>query len=208
MMPMRGSERRGFTLIELLISISILGVVTSFATANFRAGNRGEELRTASNLTIASIRRVQTMALAGQTQPLCAGGAMAGRLCLTRTDAECGAGSICALTVPRAYGIRYSTVPGENMTVTTFVDLEPSNKRYDAGEALRTEPIAPGAVIEAAAVTPTDAGALDIVFEPPKPRVWFNGSSSVAAATLQLQHSLSGLTKTLNINAVSGRIGE
>lgn len=194
---------------EMLVSMTILAVMTTYATANFRSGQRSDELRIAINQTISVVRRVQTMAISGQTVPICAGGTRSGLLCKTYTNAECGSGGTCGRTVPRAYGIRFSTGATKNQVATVFADLETGNHNvFDNGEDLSTEELAPKGIVTVSAVSPNTGGNLDIVYEPPKPRVWINGSTNVASATVQLRHTITGLTKTLQVNSVSGRIGE
>ncbi len=56
----------GFTIIELLVAISIFIVVTSLVVANFRRGARSDELKIAASGLASTMRRAQTMALAGE----------------------------------------------------------------------------------------------------------------------------------------------
>jgi hypothetical protein len=137
--------------------------------------------------------------------PICGGGADDGKLCMNGITV-CPGGA-CANTVPKGYGVRFSTVDGQNGRSIVFADID-GDKRYDSGEEIRDESLTPTPSVVVGEVSPADAGILDIVFEPPKPRVWYNGTTTSAEALVTLQHSVTGMTKAFSINAVSGRIGE
>jgi len=57
--------KKGFTIIELLVAMSIFIIVTGLVVANFRRGARSDELRIAATGLASTLRRAQTMALAG-----------------------------------------------------------------------------------------------------------------------------------------------
>lgn len=191
-------------MIEMLISLSIFAVVTAFVTANFRAGRQSDEIRMSTQLLATSIRRAQTMAISGQTSPYCQGGTNDKKVCLTGTDAECGGGT-CIRDIPRGYGIRLTTVAPDNRKAILFADID-GDRAYDVGEALRQDNVTPGVFVGVSALNPVSSNALDIVFEPPKPKVWFNNSAAAPIATVTLSHATTGRTKNVTINLISGQI--
>lgn len=58
--------KKGFTIIELLVAISIFIVITGLVVANFRRGARSDELKIAAAGLASTLRKAQTMALAGE----------------------------------------------------------------------------------------------------------------------------------------------
>ena len=57
--------RLGFTLSELLVSISIFALITTAVVANFRAGERADELRLAAEQFASALRELETAAQTG-----------------------------------------------------------------------------------------------------------------------------------------------
>ena len=191
-------------MIEMLISLAIFGVVTAFVTANFRAGRQSDELRMSTQLVGTAIRRAQTMAIAGQTTPYCQGGTNDKGVCPGGTNPECGGGT-CILEVPKGYGIHLTTTGAASKAIL-FADTD-GDKTFSVRETLRTDSITPGPFVVAFGLNPMSAGnALDILFEPPKPKIWFNGSQATGIATITLKHTTSGQTKNVTVNLISGQI--
>lgn len=174
------------------------------AVANFRAGAQGDELRVSARLVGSMIRRVQTQSVAGSTVFFCHLGPEEGRICQGEEDIDCPEG-VCIRDVPKAWGIRISTLGGENREVMVFADTN-GNSRYDDGEAVRYEAISPGPFVYVSSVEPNDLGVLDIVFVPPKPKTRFNDSTLDGIATVTLLHEQSGAQQVVSVNLVSGLV--
>lgn len=200
----RLSSRKGFTMIEMLISLSIFAVVTAFVTANFRAGRQSDELRQSTQLLATAIRRAQTMALTGQTVPYCQGGTNDMKVCPNGTNPECGGGT-CVRDLPKGYGIHLTTVAATAAKAVLFADID-GDKAYDAGEEIRTDTVSPGVFVSVTNLDPVAANVLDVVFVPPQPKIWFNGSTASAVARVTLMHKTTGLTKIVSINQITGQI--
>lgn len=203
MMRQRRAER-GFTLIEMLLSMSIFAIVTAFVTANFRAGRQGDELRLSSQLVATAIRRAQTLAIAGQTVAFCRGGTRDLQTCPSGSSAECGGGT-CVVEVPRGYGIRLSTALADERKVVLFADLD-GDRAFDSGELIRSDTASPGPSVKVSTLSPTSGATLDIVFEPPKPTVYFNGSVATGVASITTQHAATGKTKNVTVNRITGQV--
>lgn len=198
------SSRAGFTMIEMLISLSIFAVITAFVTANFRAGRQSDELRQSTQLLATAIRRAQTMAISGQTVPYCQGGTNDKKVCPNGTSAECGGGT-CVRDLPKGYGIRLTTVAATASKVVLFADID-GDLAYDAGEEIRVDSVTPGPFVSVTSLNPVSSNVLDIVFVPPQPKVWFNGSTASAVASVTLTHRTTGLTKSVSVNQITGQI--
>lgn len=195
---------RGFTLIEMLISLSIFAVVTAMAVANFRAGAQGDELRVSARLVASAVRRAQTQAVAGTSVFYCHGGLNEYKVCQGVGDPGCDGGA-CIKDVPSSWGVRISSLEGENRETITFADTN-GNRRYDDGEAVRRDAISSGPFVDIVSVAPDDLGALDIAFKPPKPRTTFNGSDVDIIATIILEHQSTGTRQSVIMNRVSGLV--
>lgn len=197
---------RGFTLLEILISISVFSVITAFATANFNAGRKGDELRFASQLTASAIRRVQTSASAGEMIGICrdSNTLRDGQTCPGGSDAEC-AGGTCRQEVPLAYGMHLSTADGRKLI--SFADVN-GDHVWQSGEEYRTDSVSPGALVfmSGLQVGSSAVAQLDVVFAPPKPATFFNGMTDEAAASITLTQPQTGATRTVTVNRVTGQV--
>lgn len=197
-------DQRGFTIIDMLVSLTIFGVVTGFLMANFRSGRTADELRIGAQSIGSSFREVQTMAITGKTLPVCRGGSSNLKVCTIGVSTTCPSGT-CAYEVPRGYGLRLSTLTTGASLLTLFADTN-GNRAFDAGEAMNTKPLSTTTRVFVKTLTPVGSNVLDVVFEPPKPTVYFNASTATTLATVQVQHSTSGATRSVTINRVSGQV--
>ncbi len=196
--------KSGFTLIEMLISLSIFAVVTAMAVANFRAGAQGDELRVAARLLASTTRRAQTQSVAGTSVFFCHGGSEEGKVCPSGEDIDCVGGS-CIRDIPDSWGVRISTLDGENRAIAVFADTN-GNRRLDEGEAVRYESLSPGPFVRVVGVEPDDSGVIDIVFTPPKPKIAFNDSEVDGLAIITLEHDHSNAQQTVTVNRISGLV--
>ncbi|MEK9152030.1 MAG: hypothetical protein AAB692_01560, partial [Patescibacteria group bacterium] len=82
------------------------------------------------------------------------------------------------------------------------------NRRYDAGEMISSRGISPTPLVKISFLAPSSGTDLDIVFVPPKPRIYFNDNATTdAVAVITLQQIGTGLTKLVKVNRVSGQVG-
>jgi len=201
------NKRFGFTLVEMLVSLAIFGVITGFVMANLRVGGQGDELRISSQLVASAIRRVQTMAVAGQTVYFCrqTGELVGSKLCPTGQDAECPEGTCAKEIPPGGFGVHFSTAAGSERTIITFADLD-RDYGYDAGEEIRRDSVSSGALVGVSTLQPVTDDQLDIVFAPNAMAVYFNKSTETAIATIVVRHSHTGAAKRVIVNSLSGQI--
>jgi len=195
-------------MIEMIISLGIFAIVTGFVMANFHSGNQGDELRLAAQLVVSTVRRVQTMAVAGQTVHICRDlSGNDGRVCPSGSDTDCPGGSTCVSDVPRGgYGVHFDGSDAGKRTMITFADTN-NDKMFEADEEIRRDNVSPNIYVNVIGLTPAAPGpVLDVIFVPPKPSVLFNGSSDQAAARITIQHQSSMQIRNIDINAVSGQV--
>lgn len=196
-------EHEGFTLIEMLITLGIFSVITGMVMVNFRVGQQGDELRIAGRLVESRIRRAQTAAIAGETIFICKGGTDDKKVCPSGDSADC-AGGTCQRDIPRGYGVHFS--PGTAAgSLIYFADTD-GDRVFQAREEISSYSVTSGAFVTISSISPEQSGMLDIVFVPPKPSVLFNGVTTSAIATVQLQHSTTNATRDVSLNRISGQI--
>jgi len=167
----------GFTLVEMLVVTVIFMMVFVFSYSGLRSNRRLNEFRLAADQLASNIRKVQTMALAG--------------------IADEDLGNI-------AYGIAFATVLPTEYRI--FID-ENSNGDYDPPDEKIVQTITLPEDITIWQLLPNNGGTLAIVFSPPKPTIYINGSTVSGTATIKLQRSnLTGKGGQIIVNRITGRI--
>ncbi len=61
--------RPGFSIIELLVALTIMGVITMMAVANFRGARERQEIKGFAQALVSDLRRAQAMSLNGTKTP-------------------------------------------------------------------------------------------------------------------------------------------
>jgi hypothetical protein len=135
---------------------------------------------------------------------VCHGGANNLKLCTAAGASSCPSGT-CTSEVPRGYGVRLSTMEAGNAVAILFADAN-NDRTFNTGEEIKTRKLSPSSRVTVTAVSPVSAGRLDIVFEPPKPTVQFNGSTATTVASVVITHAVSGASRTVTMNRVSGQV--
>ncbi|OGL75087.1 hypothetical protein A3C96_00615 [Candidatus Uhrbacteria bacterium RIFCSPHIGHO2_02_FULL_60_10] len=205
--PVRSSPlatSHGFTLIEMLISMTIFAVITGFVTANLSQSRSGDELRLSAQLVASSIRRVQSYSLSGQLVKLCADNSGA----CPRGQLDCPGLIACRDDLPKAYGVRFSPIIGNEKRIVFFADQN-ENGIFDDGEEFRTDAISSGRFVTVTSTsigTTALSGALDIVFFPPKSAIKFNGEISETTAKIVLRQPRVARDRTVTVNRISGQV--
>ncbi len=186
---------RGFTLAELLVSMSIFAVLTAVVMVNFRVGERGDELRLGAARLAALIRDAEARASSGVTACVCLTGGPGGPLC--GAGRSCSGGGTATDVVPDGgYGVHIGLGDPE---AVLFADLDAS-RTYTVGEELERERLSPSAGVRA------QASGGDVVFVPPRPEVWINGTQAPTEFSVTLEQLLSGARRALRYNRISRRI--
>ena len=196
-------DHRGYTLIELLITVGIFSMVTGLVMVNFRVGQQGDELRIAGRLVESRIRRAQTAAIAGELIFVCKGGADDLKVCPSGDSADC-VGGTCQRDIPRGYGVHFS--PGTDESGLVFFADTDGDRIFQAREEIQRFSVTSGAFVIVSSISPEQNNVLDIVFVPPKPSILFNGGTTSAIATVQLQHTTTNATRDVTLNRISGQV--
>lgn len=199
----KGRASSGFTLVELLVSMGIIGVITGQMLANYRGGQRYSELRFAADILVTQLRSVQTNAIAGRLVGVCTGGVQDGEVCeVTKSPAVACTSGACDKKVPTGYGIRFNT--SEPTSFLVFFDTD-GDALYDVGEELSTQPYISTGVVEF--TSSNEIIPVDIVFEPPFGRIYFNGTpAGPNSVEITLKHKNGPEERHVTINRITGRI--
>lgn len=185
---------RGFTLPEMLVSMSIFAVLTAVVMVNFRVGERGDELRFGAARLASLIRDAEARASSGVSACVCLGGGGSGTLC--SAGRVCPVGTASEVVPAGGYGVHIGL--GDKAAVL-FADLDASHT-LTAGEEIESEQLSASAGVQGQA----DGG--DIVFVPPRPEVWINGSKTPTEYGVTLEQLLSGMRRAVRYNRISRRI--
>lgn len=191
-----------------MVSLAIFAVVTGFTIANFRVGSQSDDLRIGQQLAASAVRRAQTAALGGELVSYCVGGAYDNKICPTT---NCGAG-VCQRGVPQGFGVRFTKAAPDNQKTIFFADIN-GNRVYDGGEEIRSDTLSSSKKIGLSAIVlkPSNVALevpVDIVFVPPKPVTYFNAANTDATVTLTLRHAVTGNTKEISVNRVTGQVNQ
>jgi len=172
-------QQRGFTLIEMLIVASVFLIVFIFSLGGLRTNKRISEFRFATDRVASEVRQAQTMALTGISDEV---------------------------VESVAYGVYFN----ENtpLQYQVFKDTN-SDGNYDiADEIIETISLPEEiGILNVGPDIPTEITSLSIVFSPPKPTVYFNGSTSFNEAQISLERvTVSNKEGRITVNRITGRI--
>lgn len=156
---MINSKKNGFTLTELLIVATIIIILTVMVTVNYRSSQRQLALQRASYKLGQDIRKVQSMA--GLEESRC----------------KKFAGNEFHPNYQYGYGIFLKTDPDdERKKYILFADCD-GGERYNAGNAEIIETIEFEKGVETESLNPGNVNNIDIIFVPPDPSVFVDGTS-------------------------------
>lgn len=206
----RQNPKGGFTLIELAVSVFILGLISTSVLYNLRSTRRTDELRAAARIVAGDLRALQSRALSGQNIKTCTPST---RIVCELSEASC-AGSVCVPLPPFGVGVRLTS--GSNL-YTLFADVDTTKqdwKQTDATEIFLTRDLsiggAPNVVIDVLTL-PAPTGIVpfvDVAFQRQNGGMVIGECISGCNATLfiRLKHLISGDTKQVEVNAITGRV--
>jgi prepilin-type N-terminal cleavage/methylation domain-containing protein len=193
------STHLGFTLIEMLVVISILGLFAAAVMANFAAQRGPRNLRIAQNELVTNIRKVQSQALASRNSSLSGKAVKYYVLQFDRTN-------------PSQYLIQ---AVADDLTLDTPVETInfPANISISVESSLVLEQPVGASATKQDCVQVTFALPYGTMYLDPSCQILTTiassgGLASVAnsALTIVLTESVTGDTRSVNINGVSGVI--
>jgi len=164
------SNKFGFTLIELLVSIFIIGLISGVFMVNYHNTNKRSELKVTIQKLASDIRLAQNYSLGSKTYD--------------------------GVNTPKGgWGLHFDLSSPSNYIIFADKNTPNGNKTYDAGEAVETRTLPAGVTINSL----SPANAVDIVFFPPDPITYVNGSNA-ATARVVLKESMNNSTAAVTVN--------
>ncbi len=160
----------GFTLIELSVSIFIIAVMSGFFIVNYHNTNKRSELGTIKQKLASNIRLAQNYSLGSKTYD--------------------------GINTPAGgWGVHFSLSDPSHYIIFADKNLPNGDKTYNAGEAVETVSLPDGITINSL----SPANSVDIVFFPPDPVTYINGSGS-SPAKIILKENINNSTAEISVN--------
>lgn len=168
---------KGFSVIELLVVSSIFIIIFAISLVNYNQAQKTETLRVMADKLASDISWVQTAALAGLSE-----------------------GEV----VNYNYGIHLKNT---NNSYILYRD-DNNNKLYDVGvdKLMRTESMSTEFEIGELQVNSVVSDAVDVIFVPPRPTVYANGSVNVPVSIIVNRSKKTEKSVKLQIDPVTGRV--
>lgn len=166
--------QNGFTLVELIVSIFIVALMSGLFLANYHSANKRSELGMIKQKLASDIRLAQNYSLGSKTYD--------------------------GLNLPGGgWGAHFDLADPIHYII--FADkaafgFPNGNQAYDAGEAIETKTLPDGISINAL----SPANVVDIVFFPPDPVTYVNGSA-ITGAQIVLKEEMNNSTAVITVNS-------
>lgn len=203
----------GFSLTELLVSISIITLLGTIVIMDLSSGRRKEELLNGAKIVAADLRALQARALAGQNVKTC--DKAPGKITCELAAAGCDVPASCAPLPPYSFGMHLATA---SSTYSFFADVSSPNDWMDTpvgGEAFFSRNLATSGApnvqvwtLSSGVLTPSDA---HVAFERQNGAMHISPCAlapcaSATTLTITVRHSQSLETRTVSLNAITGRV--
>lgn len=214
----------GFTLAELMVSIAILIIISLAVVGDITRTRHQEEIASSARLVAATLRSLQSRALAATSVMTCEVGEA--YVVCERDDGACAGAPCNTEAVPMAVG---ATLKTGAAVITTFAEVDiafedrredPSGREYLGAQRLAehipgSEPVTikqlnVGGTYQPLATVTFDrqSGAMRInacgTPQPLTPEC--GGNPEPTTLEIELEHERRGYTKTISLNAVTGKI--
>jgi len=175
-------NNRGFSLIELVISVAIVSVIMALVMFNFKGFEKSTVLANEAEKLSSVIRQAQIWALTGQLQD--------------------------GVRPPGGYGVSFTSCLTPPCEYILFSDNN-NNHLYDG--ASEQAPSGVNQLHEHVTISleidSFSESYIDLDFTPPTSTIFFNNDNNTYdVATIHLTHQISGLSKDVTINRISGQI--
>lgn len=177
------TKKRGFTLVELIVAVAIFGLLAAMVVANFRQGEKSDDLRSAAAALVSVLRQAQSLA-------------------------QIGSQNVPATMINTGrFGVHFDlNQSGQYVLFLDYAGVGGPDGQYQSEEALPGSLYNLPAGIVLDSLTPATDDVLDIVFAPPRPVAYFNNSTADDTALIVLNQSAAGQTRTVTIGRLSGQI--
>lgn len=215
------SHRRGFTVPELLVSIMIIGLIALAVVGDLNRTKYSEQLQSSARSVAGTLRNLQARAQAAASIKICTGSSVQ-EVCEVSL-ARC-VGSCNTAIPPFAVGMTFAQ-NATSVGMFAEVDGAQNNRRAHVSESLGTlnflEGRAGEGYVTIASLT-TNQGSVTsttITFERQSGAMRIDGcdtptpytpacsmSGEPVSLTIVLQHARTGLTRTIRLNAATGKI--
>lgn len=204
----------GFSLAELMVSVSIIALMGTIVVMDLNSSKRKEELLNAARIVAADLRALQSRTQAGQNVNVCL--SLGRPITCEMSTAACDDPTTCAAFPPFGYGAHFSAA---STTYPFYADVDPTpspSKDWmdtpGAGEEYFYRDLmkagAPNVRITSL-FTGMNVPEAHVGFERQNGAMHICTSSPCVAAstlTITLMHTDSGETRTVSLNAITGRI--
>lgn len=207
------SKQPGFSLPELLVSIAIVTLISTIAVVNLYSSQRKEELVTAQRVLAADIRAIQSRALSAQNVKTCVS---AGKniTCETST-ALCDIPANCQPAPPYANGMffhagsaAYPFFADVDVTGKDGMDTSGANEEYFTRSFSAVN--APNVQITSLVAAGLSVPDVNVSFDRQNGKMSIFPCTLVCAPvttlTITMTQTQSGDTKTISLNAITGRV--
>ena len=160
----------GFTLIELMVSVVIIATMSGLFMVNYHNTNKRSELGAVKQKLASDIRVAQNYSLGSKTYD--------------------------GINTPAGgWGVHFNTSDPTHYIIFADKNSPNGNQAYDVGEAIETKTLPTGVTIKS--LSPTNT--VDIVFFPPDPIIYINGSVG-ATANITLKENINNSTANVSVN--------
>lgn len=168
---MNNYKKNGFTLIELLVSVFIIALMSGLFLANHHSTNKHSELGMIKQKLASDLRLAQNYSLGAKTYD--------------------------GLNAPDGgWGVHFDLTDPAHYIIFADKNAPNGNPAYDAGEAMETKTLPDGISIS----TLNPANLVDIVFFPPDPVTYVNGSAATGAQIV-LKERMNNSTAIITVNS-------
>jgi prepilin-type N-terminal cleavage/methylation domain-containing protein len=217
----------GFTLIELMVSISILLIISVAVSGELTTTKYAEELASSARVVAGSLRDLQAFAQASMGVKTCQNAGLKNLVCEIGTG---GCSTVCGTLMPTSAVGAVLIAGGTSVQRFAEVDVGVSNidRRLGAGEDFGTRQFISGlAGTKFVTVKSLDTGACGpvspatVTFErqngsmriqpcdtptPNTPLCGVTPCGNSNTLTIMLEHSKTKKTRTIRLNAITGKI--
>jgi prepilin-type N-terminal cleavage/methylation domain-containing protein len=200
---------KGFSLTEMLVSMAIMGIIAATAWVSLSRSAQMDQMNTALRVVAADLRAVQSRALSVENIKSCLNASGKQQVCEQTTAGCVGA---CLAIPPNAFGMN---IRSNSSTYDLYAEVEPTTADYlktGTAETFLTRDLvksgAPNVIVSALSL----ASPSNVAFQRQNGSMVINGCNTLTgcvspiALTITLLQTKLNITKTIVLNAYTGRI--